>query len=214
MGRPCVPVAQHNVTTDHWSSATLQQEPQFLQQCWPLQCVTTEREWQAITASRRSSVMKIQVFWNVMPCWLVNNYPHFEGACCCCLCHQSPVDMASHSRRHSQHGCENVECGSTRHVIASYKPLLSAVIVSSSACPCSWFWYWGILNHCLNECEVTTGSITKVGVLTWGNPALSNPCICSYSGCSDTYRAFFPSDAGGHFPKASRTSEWLTANLC
>jgi hypothetical protein len=26
-----------------------------------------------------SSVMKIQVFWNVMPCWLVNNYQHFEG---------------------------------------------------------------------------------------------------------------------------------------
>jgi len=77
MGRSTVPVAQCNVTTDNWSSETLQQEPQILQKCWPLQCATTQQEWQRITASRRSSVMKIQVFWNVMPCWLVNNYPYF-----------------------------------------------------------------------------------------------------------------------------------------
>jgi hypothetical protein len=126
--------------------------------------------------------MKFQVFWNVMPCWLVNNYQHLEGACC--LCHLSPrssVDMASHSRRHLQHCYENNEYGSTCHGIASHTPLLSAVIVSSSACPCSWFWYWGILNKCLNKCGVAMGWITKVGVLTGVNPALSNPYICRFA---------------------------------
>jgi len=197
MGRPTVLVAQHNVTTDHWSLVNLQQEPQILQKCWPLQCATTQQEWQGITASRRSSVMKIQVFWNVMPRWLLSNYLHFEGACC--LCHQSPrssVDMVSHSRRLSQHCRENNEYGSICHVISSHKPLLLAVIVSSSACPCSWFWYWGIQN----ECEVTMVGLPKMGSWQVVNPTLSNPCICSYSGCSDTYQAFFPIDTGGHFP--------------
>jgi len=62
MGRPTASVAQRSVTTDHWSPATLQQEPQICQKCWPLQCATIQQEWQGITASRMSSVMKIQVF--------------------------------------------------------------------------------------------------------------------------------------------------------
>jgi len=47
--------------------------------------------------------------------------------------------------------------------------------------------------------------LPKVGSWQGVNPALSNPCICSYSECSDTYWAFFPIETGGHFPETSTT---------
>jgi hypothetical protein len=120
------------------------------------------------------------------PSWLVNNYGRFRGVCSLYLKGpKSPVDVASHPRRLSisQHCCENISAlqGASfcRVVVASYKWSLPTVAVSYSACPCTWFWGWGVLSHYSHERELAVGCMTKLRVIT----------VVQF--CSDSLQTFF-----------------------